>query len=193
MRLRVYRIPFSTNVERVALAAGHKGLALEWVDVEAADRSQVERVSGQSLVPVLVTLGVLLVVINIGSAMWDAYSDRERIFQDVQRDVSNITSLLAEQTASGLEAVDLVLRDAQRLGPAAQLANAAPRLRDELMHLPQVAAPASVHFVASKRVKDGRTISEIKLLNQRERVTELARMLGGQSDAARKHAEAMLE
>ena len=54
MRLRVYRIPFSTNVERVALAAGHKGLALEWVDVEAADRSQVERVSGQSLVPVLV-------------------------------------------------------------------------------------------------------------------------------------------
>ena len=42
-------------------------------------------------------------------------------------------------------------------------------------------------------MKDGRTISEIKLLNQRERVTELARMLGGQNDAARKHAEAMLE
>ena len=62
-----------------------------------------------------------------------------------------------------------------------------------ITHLPQVAAPASAHFVASKQVKDGRTISEIKLLNQRERVTELARMLGGQSDAARKHAEAMLE
>jgi glutathione S-transferase len=52
--LRVYRIPFSTNVERVALAAGHKGLRVDWVDVDLADRSEVERVSGQPLVPVLV-------------------------------------------------------------------------------------------------------------------------------------------
>jgi glutathione S-transferase len=53
--MRVYRIPFSTNVERVALAAGHKGLDIEWVDVDADDRSPVEAVSGQRLVPVLVT------------------------------------------------------------------------------------------------------------------------------------------
>jgi len=52
--LRCYRIPFSTNVERVALAAGHKGLELEWVDVDPGDRSPVEAVSGQPLVPVLV-------------------------------------------------------------------------------------------------------------------------------------------
>ncbi len=51
---RVYRIPFSTNVERVALAAGHKGIELEWVDVAADDRSPVEQISGQPLVPVLV-------------------------------------------------------------------------------------------------------------------------------------------
>jgi maleylacetoacetate isomerase len=52
--LRVYRIPFSTNVERVSLALAHKGLEVEWEDVDAADRSPVERVSGQPLVPVLV-------------------------------------------------------------------------------------------------------------------------------------------
>jgi glutathione S-transferase len=52
--LRVYRIPLSTNVERVALAAGHKGLELEWIDVDPADRSPVDHVSGQRLVPVLV-------------------------------------------------------------------------------------------------------------------------------------------
>ena len=52
--IRVYRIPFSTNVERVALAAGHKGVPVEWVDVGAGDRSVVEEVSGQRLVPVLV-------------------------------------------------------------------------------------------------------------------------------------------
>jgi glutathione S-transferase len=52
--LRVYRIPFSTNVERVALAAGHKGIEVEWIDVDPADRSPVEALSGQPLVPVLV-------------------------------------------------------------------------------------------------------------------------------------------
>ena len=53
MELRVFRIPFSTNVERVALAAGHKGLEVEWIDVDADDRSPVVAASGQDLVPVL--------------------------------------------------------------------------------------------------------------------------------------------
>jgi glutathione S-transferase len=52
--VRTYRIPFSTNVERVALALGHKGLETEWVDVDPRDRSPVEETSGQPLVPVLV-------------------------------------------------------------------------------------------------------------------------------------------
>ena len=51
--LRVYRIPFSTNVERVSLALAHKGLGVEWVDVDPADLSEVVRASGQELVPVL--------------------------------------------------------------------------------------------------------------------------------------------
>jgi DNA repair protein RecN (Recombination protein N) len=61
-----------------------------------------------------------------------------------------------------------------------------------ITHLPQVAAPADAHYVVTKQVKDGRTISEIELLDKKSRVTELARMLGGQSEAARKHAEALL-
>ena len=52
--MKVYSVPFSTNCERIALAAGHKGLELEWVEVPYDDRSEIERVSGQSLVPVLV-------------------------------------------------------------------------------------------------------------------------------------------
>src|SRR6185312_16761602 len=53
--MRVYRIPFSTNVERVALALGHKQVRVEWVDVDPSDRTPVVQVSGQELVPVLVT------------------------------------------------------------------------------------------------------------------------------------------
>ncbi len=51
--MRLYRIPFSTNVERVALALAHKGLEAEPVDVDPADRSPIIAASGQSLVPVL--------------------------------------------------------------------------------------------------------------------------------------------
>ncbi len=61
-----------------------------------------------------------------------------------------------------------------------------------ITHLPQVAAPAAAHYVATKQLKSGRTISEIKLLGEKERVTELARMLGGQTEAARRHAESLL-
>ena len=50
--LRVHRIPFSTNVERVALAAAHKGVEVEWVDHDADDRAAVVALSGQELVPV---------------------------------------------------------------------------------------------------------------------------------------------
>jgi glutathione S-transferase len=59
--MRIWRIPFSTNVERVALGLGHKGLTADWVDVDAADRSEVESVSGQPLVPVLELDGRVIV------------------------------------------------------------------------------------------------------------------------------------
>jgi len=52
--LRLYRFRFSTNVDRVALALAHKGLEVESVWIDPADRSPVREVSGQDLVPVLV-------------------------------------------------------------------------------------------------------------------------------------------
>ena len=50
--IRVWVIPFSTNVERVSLALGHKGVSAETIEVDPADRSEIVRVSGQELVPV---------------------------------------------------------------------------------------------------------------------------------------------
>lgn len=61
-----------------------------------------------------------------------------------------------------------------------------------ITHLAQVAAPADAHYVVTKQVKAGRTLSEISRLDRKTRITELARMLGGQTDAARRHAEALL-
>jgi glutathione S-transferase len=53
MKIRLYRARFSTNSERVALTLALKGLAAESVWITYDDRSVVEQVSGQGLVPVL--------------------------------------------------------------------------------------------------------------------------------------------
>jgi len=52
--LELYRAPWSTNVQRVTMALAHKGLDYESVVISYDDRSQLEEVSGQPLVPVLV-------------------------------------------------------------------------------------------------------------------------------------------
>jgi glutathione S-transferase len=51
--MRLWQFPFSTNVERVALALAFKGLDAEPVVIDPADRSEVRARSGQDLVPVL--------------------------------------------------------------------------------------------------------------------------------------------
>jgi glutathione S-transferase len=54
--MRLHAIPHSTNVARVALALGLKGIALEaTVQHDPADRAAVQQLSGQPLVPVLET------------------------------------------------------------------------------------------------------------------------------------------
>ncbi len=57
----LYRAPFSTNVERVALALAHKGLATESIAISYEDRTPVEEVSGQPLVPVIDDEGEVVV------------------------------------------------------------------------------------------------------------------------------------
>jgi DNA repair protein RecN (Recombination protein N) len=47
-------------------------------------------------------------------------------------------------------------------------------------HLPQVAACANHHLVVSKQTHDRQTLSEVVSVVSEERVTELARMLGGE-------------
>lgn len=61
-----------------------------------------------------------------------------------------------------------------------------------ITHLPQIASKAENHFYISKFVKDNKTSTTAKLLRKEERVNEIARMLGGESETALKHAEEML-
>ena len=61
-------------------------------------------------------------------------------------------------------------------------------------HLPQVAAFANHHLVVSKRSEQGTTLSNVEHVSGQLRVTEIARMLGGErlSDTTLAHASEML-
>ncbi len=64
-----------------------------------------------------------------------------------------------------------------------------------ITHLPQIAAFADHAYTVTKKTTRGRTISSAQRLTQRERLQELARMLGGVeiTPEARRHAREMLE
>ena len=61
-------------------------------------------------------------------------------------------------------------------------------------HLAQVAACADQHFVVSKALQGRSTVSDVQPVCGEARVSEVARMLGGErlAGTSRAHAEAML-
>lgn len=64
-----------------------------------------------------------------------------------------------------------------------------------ISHLPQIAARAHHHIVVAKGARDGVTTADISVLSATDRVTEIARMLGGDPDSktSRAHARELLE
>jgi DNA repair protein RecN (Recombination protein N) len=50
-------------------------------------------------------------------------------------------------------------------------------------HLAQIAAHADAHFRIAKRIRDGRTITQVERLDREGRISELAAMLGGAAPA----------
>jgi DNA repair protein RecN (Recombination protein N) len=63
-----------------------------------------------------------------------------------------------------------------------------------ITHLPQIASMATSHYGVAKSVRKDRTSTEVRLLDEKERVDEISRMLGGKTitDATVKHAEEMI-
>jgi DNA repair protein RecN (Recombination protein N) len=63
-----------------------------------------------------------------------------------------------------------------------------------ITHLPQIAARAHHHIVVTKGAREGVTAADVKVVDANDRVTEIARMLGGdaESDISRAHARELL-
>lgn len=62
-----------------------------------------------------------------------------------------------------------------------------------ITHFPQVAALANHHYLISKGMADGRTVSRLHEVNDKARVAELMRMLGTGGATAEAHARELLQ
>lgn len=114
------------------------------------------------------------------------------------------TSQLQRGAAAGSEAAAATLIfDEIDAGVGGAVAETVGRLMKQLggdrqvlavTHLPQVAACADHHFVVSKTLRDGLTLSEVNAVGGELRVAEVARMLGGErlSNTRLAHAQEML-
>jgi DNA repair protein RecN (Recombination protein N) len=63
-----------------------------------------------------------------------------------------------------------------------------------ISHLPQIASKAKVHLKVVKKVKSGTTISDVKVLNNEQRLEEIAKLLSGKeiTNAAFENAKVLL-
>ena len=109
--------------------------------------------------------------------------------QVVTADTSRVPTLVFDEVDVGIggavaEVVGSLLR---KLGKRAQIVC--------VTHLPQVAAQGNHHFVVTKASEHKRATTRVKQLSDKEKVVEIARMLGGveMTDQSIAHAQEMYE
>jgi DNA repair protein RecN (Recombination protein N) len=109
--------------------------------------------------------------------------------------------LAIKSSLAAHDAIPLLVFDEIDANVGGEIANAVGTKMRELAaehqvlcitHLPQVAAAAATHFVVNKEVVGGRTHSRLTEVTGKARQEEIARMLGGKSDSALKHAATLL-
>ena len=116
---------------------------------------------------------------------------------EISRLMLAIKSSLAEQ-----DAIPLLVFDEIDANVGGEIANAVGAKMRKLAgdhqvlcitHLPQVAAAAATHFVVTKEVTGGRTYSRLSEVAGKARNEEIARMLGGKTESALRHAATLLK
>lgn len=117
---------------------------------------------------------------------------------EISRVMLAVKSALADQDAVSLLVFDEI--DANVGGEIAHAVGAKMRSLGRthqvlcITHLPQVAAQAGAHFVVSKEFDEtqARTYSRLSEVKTKERIREIARMLGGQNEKSLALAKTLL-
>lgn len=102
--------------------------------------------------------------------------------------VDNIPILIFDEIDTGVggETVRKIANKLQEIGETTQVMS--------ITHSPAIAAKATQQFYIEKKLLDNKTITQVKELDEGERVKEIARMLAGKniSEAVIEHAKELL-
>ncbi|MGL5572744.1 MAG: DNA repair protein RecN, partial [Cetobacterium sp.] len=102
--------------------------------------------------------------------------------------VDNIPILIFDEIDTGVggETVRKIANKLQEIGETTQVMS--------ITHSPAIAAKATQQFYIEKKLLDNKTITQVKELDEDERVKEIARMLAGKniSEAVIEHAKELL-
>jgi len=124
------------------------------------------------------------------------HSDTDTVIRAVRHDLGSVSDQAVYNVLAALVEVGLV----RRIEPAGSPARFEARVADNhqvfaITHLPQIAARAHHHMVVQKGARGGVTTADVTAVVGDARVTEIARMLGGdpESDVSRAHARELLD
>ena len=150
------------------LVAGHAGSALRPL-AKVASGGELSRIA----LAIAVTTSQVNTAGGAGGNPVDAAATGALIFDEIDAGVGGAVA----------ETVGFLM---QQLGRDRQVL--------AVTHLPQVAASADHHFVVSKQLRDGVTLSDVVAVSGALRVAEVARMLGGERQSTTRvaHAQEML-
>ncbi len=108
--------------------------------------------------------------------------------QAVTSEIAQVPTLIFDEVDAGIggRVAEIVGRMLKQLGTRHQVMC--------VTHLPQVAASADQQWQVTKTEHDGKVLSHVAVLDDRQRIEEIARMLGGVkiTETTRKHAAEML-
>ena len=106
-------------------------------------------------------------------------------FKVIVAKAENITTLIFDEIDTGIGG-EVVIKVAEKLFQVAKFSQVLC-----VTHSPHIASLAHRHFKIFKSVEKNTTFTQVEILEEQERILELARMLGGNEEITLIHASEM--
>ncbi len=186
----------SAEMQRLSLSGGKFEVALNVVD-KSLNAQQAPNANGLEQVEFLVAGHAGVAAKPLAkTASGGELSRISLAIRVVTAQKESIPTMIFDEVDVGIGGgvAEVVGQLLKQLGETANVEKSNQRQVLVITHLPQVAALGSHHLRVSKSLVNAQTLSTIAVLDEAERVEEIARMLGGIEITAmtRQHAQEML-
>jgi DNA repair protein RecN (Recombination protein N) len=186
----------SVEMQRLSLSGGKFEVALNAVD-KSLNAQQAPNANGLEQVEFLVAGHAGVAAKPLAkTASGGELSRISLAIRVVTAQKESIPTMIFDEVDVGIGGgvAEVVGQLLKQLGETANVEKSSQRQVLVITHLPQVASLGSHHLRVSKSLVNAQTLSTITVLDEAERVEEIARMLGGIEITAmtRQHAQEML-